>query len=463
MDRAFRALCGAGGSACHDAAAIRNQPPRTIPSRMSAFTQLLRENRNYRYTWSGQVVSEIGDHFNNIAVMSLAMTHKNPGLVVTFVFLSRAVSMLVAGPIAGVLLDRLNRKHVMMASDAIRAVIALGFILCIHRTDERLMYVLSAMLMFASPFFTSGRASILPSIATPEELHTANTMTQTTSWACLTIGALLAARGVQSGYELAFTYNALSFVISLFCISRLRRKGGFRAEGSRKKQEKTGFAQYREGLRYMRATPLVGAVAMISLGWASGGGTAQILFSLFGEQVFHAGGSGIGIIWGCAGVGLLIGAGIAYWLGKRLTFNGYKRTIPIVYLIHGGTYVLFSQMPTIAWACVFIAISRAAVAISSVLNFSQLLRHVEDRFRGRVFATLESLTWSMMMISMMCGGLATLKYSPRTIGTWAGAISSTTAFFWWYADWRGRLFEPPTQTIEPGEDLEVKAEPPLAS
>lgn len=435
---------------------------------MSAFTELLRTNRNYRYTWTGQVVSEIGDHFNNIAVLSLAMTHRNPGLVVTFVFLSRAVPMLAAGPIAGVLLDRLNRKRVMMASDLIRAVIALGFIFCIDRTDDWLMYALSAALMFASPFFTSGRSSILPSIATKEELHTANTMTQTTSWVSLTIGAFLGAMGVQSGYRWAFTFNALSFVISFLCISQLRRKEGFRAASAGKdkekpQSEKTGFRQYREGLSYMRATPLVGAVAMVSLGWASGGGAAQILFSLFGEQVFHAGAKGIGIIWGCAGIGLLIGGTIAYRLGKRLTYRGYKRTIPIVYVIHGGAYVLFSQMPTLAWACVFIALSRAAVAISSVLNFSQLLRHVEDRFRGRVFATLESLTWSMMMISMMGAGTATMKYSPRTIGAAAGAISSTTALFWWWADWRGKLPEPPTQAIAPGEDREVKAEPPLAS
>lgn len=430
---------------------------------MSAFTRLLRENRNYRYTWAGQIVSEVGDHFNNIAVLSLAMTHPNSGLVVTGVFLSRAIPMLAAGPIAGVLLDRLNRKRVMMASDMVRAVIALGFILCIHQKGEWLMYLLSAMLMFASPFFTSGRASILPAIATPEELHTANTMTQTTSWASLTIGAFLGAMGVQSGYQWAFGFNALSFVISALCISQLRRRGGFRAEGSRKKQEKTGFGQYREGLSYMRATPLVAGVAMISVGWASGGGAAQVLFSLFGEKVFHAGAAGIGIIWGCAGIGLLIGAAIAYRMGKRLSFIGYKRTIPIVYLIHGGAYVLFSQMPTLAWACVFIAVSRAAVAISSVLNYSQLLHHVEDRFRGRVFATLESLTWSMMMISMMGAGTASIRYSPRTIGAWSGAISSTTALFWWWADWRGKLPEPPSHATAPGADAEIMAEPPLAS
>ncbi|MEP6716301.1 MAG: MFS transporter [Terriglobia bacterium] len=412
---------------------------------MSAFTRLLRTNRNYRFTWSGQVVSEVGDHFNNIAVMSLAMDHPNSGLVVTGVFLSRAVSMLLAGPIAGVLLDRLNRKRVMIASDLVRAVIALGFIGCLWYKDDWLLYVLSAMLMFASPFFTSGRASILPSIATPEELHAANTMTQTTSWASLTLGAFLGAVGVQSGYRIAFTCNALSFIVSAACISMLKKPGGFRAARVEGRSRKTGLHEFREGLKYVRSTPLIMGIVLISAGWATGGGAAQILFSLFAERVFRAGPMGIGIIWGCAGIGLLIGGAVAYWLGKRLTFQQYKRTIPIVYLIHGGAYVLFSQMPTLGWACVFIALSRAGVAVSGVLNFSQLLRHVEDRYRGRVFSTIESITWSVMLLSMMAAGAASTVYSPRTIGLWSGIISSTTAFFWAWANWRGLLPEPPLQ------------------
>jgi len=429
---------------------------------MSAFSRLLRTNRNYRFTWSGQVVSEVGDHFNNIAVMSLAMDHSNPGLVVTGVFLARAIPMLVAGPVAGVLLDRLNRKHVMIASDLVRALIATLFILCLSYKADWLLFVLSAMLMFASPFFTSGRASILPSIATSEELHIANTMTQTTSWASLTIGAFLGAVGVQSGYRLAFTFNALSFIVSAACISQLRSPGGFRAAGALPSRQREGaFTQYREGLRYMKATPLVAGVALISVGWASGGGAAQILFSLFGEKVFHAGPMGIGIIWGCAGIGLLIGGSVGYWLGKRLGFVAYKRTIAIVYVLHGLSYVLFSQMPTLALACIFIALSRAAVAVSSVLNFSQLLRHVEDRFRGRVFATLESLTWSTMLLSMMAAGAASISFSPRTIGMWSGFISSTTAIFWTWANWRGHLPEPPRQQVTQGEEEELLAEPPV--
>jgi MFS family permease len=434
---------------------------------VSAFVKLLRDNRNYRYTWSGQVVSEVGDHFNNIAVLSLAMTHPNAGLVVTGVFLSRAVPMLAAGPIAGVLLDRVDRRHVMIASDLIRAVVAIGFVLCVQHRSELLLYGLSAMLMFASPFFTSGRSSILPAIATPDELHVANTMTQTTSWASLTIGAFLGAVGTNFGFGIAFTFNALSFLISAFCISRLRLTGGFRAERKKGAVEKAALRSYGDGLKYIRSTPLIAGVMMVSVGWASGGGAAQILFSLFGETVFHAGPLGIGVIWGSAGIGLLIGGAIGYYLGHRLSFPAYKRTIAIVYVIHGAAYVLFSQMPTLALACIFIALSRTAVAISSVMNFSQLLRHVEDRFRGRVFATLESLTWSTMMISMMAAGAATIRYSPRAIGAVAGVASSMTAIFWTWANMTGRLPEPPRQAVSEAEVSqmeadEVTAEPPLS-
>ena len=133
---------------------------------MNAFVSLLRDNRNYRYTWIGQVVSEIGDHFNNIAVFSLAVATTQSGLVVSGVMLARAIPAVLAGPLAGVMLDRLDRKRVMIASDLIRAVVALAFILTVKGHATWLLYALSALLMFASPFFTSGRSSILPAIAT---------------------------------------------------------------------------------------------------------------------------------------------------------------------------------------------------------------------------------------------------------------------------------------------------------
>jgi hypothetical protein len=428
---------------------------------MAGFLHLLRDNRNYRYTWAGQVVSEVGDHFNNIAVFSLALAHTGSGMVVSGIMLSRAIPAVLAGPLAGVLLDRLDRKRIMIASDLIRSVVALGFILALTWHGTWLLYVLSGLLMFASPFFTSGRASILPTIASREELHTANSLTQTTQWTTLVIGAFLGAASVSHfGYQGAFVLNSISFLFSAGCIAKLKLKGGsFRAPKTALTEAEVvrPWHEYAEGLRYMRATPLIFGIAMVHMGWATGGGAAQILFSLFGEMVFKRGASGIGTIWGCAGIGLLAGGVLGHWLGKRLSFEGYKRAIAICYIVHGGAYVLFSLMQEFWAALLCMALSRAAVAVSSVLNYSELLRHVSDSYRGRVFATLESLTWSVMMISMAGAGVASETYSPRVIGVWSGLLSSSTAIIWGWLNWSGRLPQPAAEGVEP-EEVEVHGE-----
>ncbi len=420
---------------------------------MNQLIQLLRGNRNYRSMWMGQIVSEIGDNFNNIAVFALAMALTHSGMVVTGVLLARAIPAITIGPVAGVLLDRFDRKRIMIASDLIRALVALGFILAVTTHRIWVLYAFSALLMAASPFFNAGRSSILPTIASAEEIHTANSLTQTTQWMTLTVGTFLGATVIAIGYKWAFVFNAFSFVFSAWCIWHLRAPDamGFRAKRKVLAEEEEGIRpwhEYREGLRYMRSVPLVFAIALLSVGWATGGGAAQILFTLFGEQVFNRGASGIGIIWGCAGVGLLLGGLFANWLGRRITFKGYKLTIFIDFVVHGGAYVLFSRAQRFDVALLFIFISRAAISINSVLNYSYLLRTVANRYRGRVFATIDTFTWTMMMVSMMGAGLASMHYSPRVIGVVAGLLSSTTAIFWGWANWTGRLPLPPAAGTE---------------
>ena len=411
---------------------------------LADFTELLRRNRNYRYTWAGQVVSETGDYFNNIAVFSLVMQATGSGLIVSGVMLARAIPAVLAGPVAGVALDRFDRKRIMIASDLVRAAVALGFILAVRRPDAWLLYALSALLMFASPFFTSGRAAILPTIAGPRELHTANSLMQTTQWATLTVGTMVAGWSVaRLGYEWAFLINALSFLFSAAAIARLRSPDGFRAKRT---GEAAGMArpwrEYGEGLAYMRSVPLIFGIAMISVGWATGGGAAQVLFALFGEQVFKRGAAGIGEIWGFAGVGLLIGGWVGHVAGRKVGFAGYKRTVTAAYVLHGVTYVLFSQMHLYWAALLMMTISRVGMATTSVLNNSQLLLYTRDEYRGRVFSTLESVRWAVMMLSMAAAGIASQYWSPRTLGAVAGILSSLTAVYWAWADATGRLPQP---------------------
>jgi MFS family permease len=429
---------------------------------MREFLDLLRRNRNYRCMWMGQVVSEIGDNFNNIAVFALAMQLTHSGLVVMGVMLSRAIPAITIGPLAGVMLDRFDRKRIMIASDLTRAVVALGFILALRQQQVWLLYTFSALLMIASPFFTAGRSAILPTIANEDEIHTANSLTQTTQWTNLTIGTFLGATVVGIGYEWAFTFNALSFLFSAWAIWKLREPHGkkFRADHRDLTEAEVvrPWHEYREGLRYMRSVPLVLAIALLAVGWATGGGAAQILFTLFGEVVFNRGAAGIGTIWGFAGIGLLVGGTFANWLGKRLSFEEYKLAVFVDYLVHGGAYVLFSRTPQFELALLYILVSRAAIAMNSILNYSYLLKTVSDRYRGRVFATIETLTWSMMMLSMAAAGIASTRYSPRTIGVVAGLLSSTTAIFWGWANWTGRLPLPEACGVEMNE-VEIHGDP----
>ena len=230
---------------------------------MVSFWNLLRDNRNYRYMWLGQIVSEVGDHFNSIAVLSLALHVTGTGAAVGGVMIARTLSAIIAAPIAGVTLDRLDRKRVMIASDVIRAVIAAAFVLVLTHKQQWLLYVLSGLLMFASPFFTSGRSAILPRITDPEELHTANALTQTTQWLTLSIGTMLGGVStMQFGYEWAFVANAMSFVFSAFAIWKLRSATGhFRAARTaiarHTARGREFWTEFNESLRYMWRTPLI--------------------------------------------------------------------------------------------------------------------------------------------------------------------------------------------------------------
>jgi MFS family permease len=295
---------------------------------------------------------------------------------------------------------------------------------------------------------------MLPAIANARELHTANSLTQTTQWATQTVGTLLAGfTAAKFGYAWAFGFNGASFLFSAVAIWALRAAPG---TSFRPKRAETGavrpWREYRDGLRYIGSSPLTFGIALISAGWAMGGGAAQILFTLFGEQVFHRGAAGIGTIWSFAGAGLLAGGAIGHMLGRRVDFKGYKRSISVSYLVHGGAYVAFSIMPQYWAALVFIMLSRVGMAVTSVLNYSQLLRHTPDEYRGRVFATMETVRWPVMILSMAAAGLASEYWSPRAIGVVAGMLGTITAIAWAWADWRGKLPEPAARSCAEAGD-----------
>lgn len=443
------------------------------------FFYLLRKNRNCRYTWLGQVIGEIGTHFNNIAVAALVLQITGSGLAVGAMLMARAVPAMLAGSAAGVALDRYDRRRIMIAADVARAAVAAAFLSAMSSENVWLVYPLSAALMLASPFFTSGRIAILPAIAPGADLHTANSLTQTTQWGTQIVGTMLAGYTVAwLGYGPAFVINAAAFLISASTTLALRLPpGGFRAKRAasceaaahRAASPSAGsqpaaasqaaetpnaapahklarllhpWRDYHDGLRYIARTPLVLGIGLISVGWAAGGGAAQLLFVLFGEQVFGRGPEGVGSMAGFAGIGLLAGGLSAHSIGRRVGFRGYKRTVSMAYLSHGLLFILFSLTQGYLTALFVLAASRVGMAVTSVLNTAELLKHAPDHFRGRVFGTMESLRWSTMILSMAAASFASDVVSPRAIGVVAGVFGAATGLAWAWADWRGKLPEP---------------------
>ena len=399
------------------------------------------------------MVSEIGDHFNSIAVLSLTLHLTGSGLAVGAVMIARVLPAILAGPVAGVLLDRMDRKRIMILSDLARCLIAACFVLILTHHQHWLLYLLSGLLTFAAPFFTSGRSAILPGIASQAELHTANALTQTTAWLTLSIGTMLGGIStMQFGYETAFLINAGSFLFSAAMIWML--KGTFRpARDHLHPGLRAYINDFAGSLRYMRREPLIMGIALAGVGWASGGGAAQVLFTMFGEVVYRRGPAGIGLIWGSAGLGLVAGGILGHRIGERLSFAHYKTAVSLCFLVHGVAYILFSQMPTIWGSVVFIAISRIAMGINNVLNRSMLLHHLPDALRGRVFTTVETMQNVTMILSLSAAGAGSQFLTIRTVGAIAGALSASTTIFWAWANAAGKLPEPQSFAVPPSSEI----------
>ncbi len=376
--------------------------------------------------------------------------------------IARVLPAIFAGPVAGVILDKLDRRKVMIASDLLRAAVAALHILLLTYRETWLLYTLSGLLMFASPFFNSGRAAILPRIASRDELSTANALTQTTSWLTLSLGTMLGGISTAGfGYELAFVANACSFLFSAMAIWSLRGpEGHFRPIRSDAPKARTSnYAEFREGLRYMRARPLILGIGLLGIGWATGGGAAQVLFTLFGQNVYQRGPAGTGLIWSFAGIGLVIGGFLAHRMENHLHFRRYKRAVTCAFFFHGLCYSLFSVMPNIWAAIFFITISRLFMGMNSVMNKTMLLLHVADHLRGRVYTTVETMSNATMMLSMGAAAVACTVYSPRQIGFVAGLLSASTAVFWAWADAAGKLPEPEQDWKEPERAFEKPVTP----
>jgi MFS family permease len=200
------------------------------------YRELLSGNADFRRLWTGQVVSEVGDWLNNIAVLALAIQFAGAGrvgLAVATYAIARHLPLFLFGPVAGVVVDRVSRRRVMIAADVTRAGLALGFMLAHRAGSLALIYVVGASLFSVSAFFNAAKRASIPNlVGGTEELLAANSLSASTTAATIAVGSALG--GVIAtalGRDTVFVLNALTFLASAEMIRRIRAATGRREEG----------------------------------------------------------------------------------------------------------------------------------------------------------------------------------------------------------------------------------------
>ncbi len=278
------------------------------------YRQLLASNADFRRLWLGQVVSEIGDWLNNIAVLALAIQlaeGRSVGLAIAVYAVARHLPLFVFGPVAGVVVDRFDRRRVMIAADIVRAFLALGFIAAGRLASLPVIYAVGAALFSVSAFFNAAKRASIPNLVEgTEELLSANSLSASTTAATIAVGSALG--GVVAtalGRDTVFVLNAVTFLASAEMIRRIRKAvskkkealsakdelkfelADFKAEGVQTASSllpsvlRRAAGEFREGLRYVRRDALLSGVFIVAAGWGLGNGAARALYSIFGARL----------------------------------------------------------------------------------------------------------------------------------------------------------------------------------
>ena len=401
----------------------------------AGYLELLRTNKDFRQLWLGQVVSQMGDWFNTIALYTIILNLTGSGRDIGLMMVARFLPSFVFGSLSGVLADRFSRRSIMIVSDLLRALVVLGF-LFVRRADQLwILYVLTVAQLALSTFFEPAKTAAIPSIVSDRELVTANALSSVTWSVMLTLGA--AVGGIITGWfgtNAAFILDALTYLLSAALIVSVRLPSRPR----RPKQKLTisrmlGFSETVEGARYVKERPRVLALLLVKPAWGLGGGIITLL-AIFGEKIFPVGGSpatGIGVLFAARGIGTAIGPIVA----RRIAGEGDARmqnTIGIAFLIGGLFYMAFGATTNFIFALLVLGIAHCGGSILWVFSTVLLQRGVEDSFRGRVFAAeLALLTLTMALSNYATGEMIDrFAMSPRIIAIAMGALFVVPGVVW---------------------------------
>ncbi len=377
----------------------------------------------------------LGDWFQTITLLGFVYITTNSALMISLTLLSRSLPALILSPFAGVLVDRWNRKTIMIITDIIRAVIVLFLLLANHFIW--IIFIVNVLLSVSGIFFTPARQAAIPTVVKEEELTTANALSSTT-WGLLSIvGASLG--GITSaffGYSISFIINSASFLISAYFIYSAR----IPSIREKQNQRPTFIENIMEGYRFIVKTPIILALILVGMSWGVIGGAYQILLTVYGTDVFHGGNSGIGILYGIQGAGIIIGGYfVTKFIGNHET--RMKNAFGWSYLLQGLFFILFILSTKLITGGIFLLLMRIAGGFIIPLDSTLIQKHTPEQLRGRVFSLHSSVYGAIIQLSMFLTGILLEWFTPQQIGVVFGSLCFVVSFIWLFMLYTNRLNE----------------------
>ena len=373
-----------------------------LEGRPVGYFELLRDNRDYRRLWLAEVISFLGDWLNTIALYTAVAELSGSTEAVGMVFVAKMLPIFLVTPVAGPLIDRFDRKTLMVASDVARCLCAFGLVVAYRWHSLGLLVgCLFVMVCFAG-LFIPAKSSILPQITRRRELGAANALSAGTWSVMLALGAALGGLVTEVvGVETALLLDGLTFLLSAAFLLPLPPLVA--ARGDQQDERERGFFA---GVRYLWRNPFLLATIAIKPCMALSGGAIAML-PVFGTKIF-AGASGpmwMGLLYMARGLGALVGS-----LVVRRIFGDephtMRRLVPVGFLVIAGSYLALGQAQTI-WHAVA-AYFGSTIGGGMLWTFSSILGQLEsdNAYRGRVFALeFGGLTLTMSIMAAAAGAV----------------------------------------------------------
>ena len=396
------------------------------PGGVRASWSLLRRNRDFRRVYVASLISLGGDWFLLVALFGLVLDLTHSPVAVAFLLAAQDLPLFLLAPAAGALVDRLDRRKLMVVSDLARAVICFGFLFVRSSETVWLAYPLLAGLASFAAAFDPASSAALPNLVEDEDLATANALTGSLWGTMLAVGAALG--GIVAavlGRDAAIVIDAVSFGASALLIASVRRP--FSEERDQEQHPKIVDAT-RETISYATKDHRVLALLAVKAGFGLGAGVL-VLISVFAKEVFHGGDVAIGLLMAARGVGALIGP----FVGRTMLGANDRRLFGVIggaLAVFGLGYMLLGFAPTLAFAMPFVAIAHLGGGAQWTLSSYGLQRIVPDRIRGRIFAFDGALITLTFGISAVATGFAADLYGDRPVAAWLGAIGIAYAVAW---------------------------------